>query len=403
MSGRKNIWIAALFALSLSLLSAAFAAALVSRHYDRLSFDLLSAVCSEIAAQEPQAEGIIAAALKEYTEKYARERAEEHAGEHAGGYAAEDILSRLGYEAADFAGSERGRILLYALAAFLPGAMLFSYAVICRNRREGRRIQALADYLEQVNTGKAAVLSVQREDDFSKLEDEIYKTVTYLYQAKDKAVQARSAFAENLSNIAHQIKTPLTAISLTVQTMEKNRQAGQIERQLRRLTRLEESLLLLSRLDAGTLALKQEETDVFTLLSLAAENLQEIMTATDTSVDIPEKGGMAVMVDLDWTMEAVMNLMKNGMEHNPGGTVHCFYSQNPLYTEIRIWDEVEGFAPEDIPHLFERFYRGKNAAEGGIGIGLALAKEIIERQNGIIGARNRPEGGACFEIRFYCH
>ena len=92
------------------------------------------------------------------------------------------------------------------------------------------------------------------------------------------------------------------------------------------------------------------------------------------------------------------------MEHTPaGGIVHCFYEQNPVYTQIVIRDEGEGFAKEDIPHLFERFFRGRNAKEGGIGIGLALAKEIIENQNGTICARNNPEGGACFDIRFYSH
>ena len=112
---------------------------------------------------------------------------------------------------------------------------------------------------------------------------------------------------------------------------------------------------------------------------------------------------MLVLADMDWTMEALMNLMKNCMEHQKGGTVHCSYAQNPIYTEILIWDSGEGFAKEDLPHLFERFYRGKNAKEGGIGIGLALAKEIIERQNGTIRAQNKPEGGALFEIRFYSH
>lgn len=96
-----------------------------------------------------------------------------------------------------------------------------------------------------------------------------------------------------------------------------------------------------------------------------------------------------------------MNVMKNCMEHGNGGTIHCAYAQNLLYTEILIWDHGEGFAKEDIPHLFERFYRGRGAGGGGIGIGLALAKEIIERQNGTIRAYNKPDGGALFEIRFY--
>lgn len=275
-----------------------------------------------------------------------------------------------------------------------------------RRKSMRRRLQELTAYLEQANAGEAPVLSALGEDELSKLEDEIYKTVTYLYQTREEAVRAKNEFAHNLSNIAHQIRTPLTVISLCVQTMEGEagkEEREQIQRQLMRLTHLEEALLLLARLDAGTLVLERKETDVYTLLLLAADNLQEIFAQHAVSVDVPELGEMKVQVDLDWTMEAVMNVMKNCAEHSAGGCVHCFYEQNPLYTEILVQDEGAGFAGEDIPHLFERFYRGRNAGEGGIGIGLALAKEIIERQNGTIRAKNLPEGGACFEIRFYRH
>ena len=193
-------------------------------------------------------------------------------------------------------------------------------------------------------------------------------------------------------------------MSLSVQRMRQGfdgKTLEQVEKQLSRLICLEEALLVLSRLDAGTLSLQKEETDVFTLLVLAADNLQELFASSGTSIDIPEEKEMMIIADMDWTMEAIMNLMKNCMEHNKGGAVHCSYAQNPLYTEILIWDEGAGFDREDIPHLFERFYRGKNAGEEGIGIGLALAREIIERQNGTIQAKNRAEGGALFEIRFY--
>ena len=275
-----------------------------------------------------------------------------------------------------------------------------------RHKRMRKRLQELTAYLEQANAGKAPVLSALGEDELSKLEDEIYKTVTYLYQTREEAVRAKNEFARNLSNIAHQIRTPLTAISLCVQTMEgETGKEGreQIQRQLMRLTHLEEALLLLARLDAGTLVLERKETDVYTLLMLAADNLQEIFAQHAVSLDVPELGEMTVNVDLDWTMEAVMNLMKNCAEHNVGGCVHCSYEQNPLFTEILVRDEGAGFDREELPRLFERFYRGRNAREGGIGIGLALAKEIIERQNGTIRAKNLPEGGACFEIRFYRH
>ncbi len=182
---------------------------------------------------------------------------------------------------------------------------------------------------------------------------------------------------------------------------KEKRYLEQMQKQLLRLTRLEEALLVLARIDAGTLRLQQKEVDVYTLLVLAADNLQELLGGKNTAIDIPTRGEMTITADLDWTMEAVINLMKNCLEHSEGGTVYCSYAQNPLYTEILIWDEGEGFAKADLPHLFERFYRGQNAREGGIGIGLSLAKEIVERQNGTLRAENRLEGGACFRVRFY--
>lgn len=394
MSGKKNMLVTLGFVLSASLIAATVSALFVSCHYSRLQFDLLNTVCGEVAEQEPGAKGIISAALKEYMNG------------NPDGVKEDDILSALGYQFSDFSDFTYGQNVLFMAMGFMIGLLLFFLTFFYRNRMETARIQALAEYLEQVNIGKAVILSTSGEDDFSKLEDEIYKTVTFLYQTKESAVRARNDFAENLSNIAHQIKTPITAISLSIQMMKQesgSRHLEQVEKQLLRLTHLEEALLVLSRLDAGTLLLQKDEVDVFTLLVLAADNLQELFISSGTSIDISELGEMLVIVDLDWTMEAMMNLMKNCMEHNPGGTIHCSYAQNPLYTEISIWDDGEGFAKEDIPHLFERFYRGQNAGGGGIGIGLSLAKEIVERQNGTIRAKNKPDGGAFFEIRFYSH
>lgn len=403
MSGRKNLVILFGFVAAVSLISSAVTAMLLSCHYSRLQFDLVNVICGEVLEQEPEMKHIVSAALKEYT------------GGNADGVEMRDVLSVLGYRISDFSDSSVTYDSIFAITGFLAGIVLFAVTYAFRNKTEAKRIEELSDYLEQVNMGKAVVLSVSGEDLFSKLEDEIYKTVTFLYQTKDAAVQAKNNFAENLSNIAHQIKTPITAISLSLQTLsempvrkeyEKDRME-QIKKQLNRLIHLEESLLVLSRLDAGTLMFQKEDVDVFTLLVLAADNLQELFADSGTFIDIPESGEMAVTVDLNWTMEAVINVMKNCMEHNVGGIVHCSYGQNPLYTEILIWDEGDGLAKEDIPHLFKRFYRGKNADAGGnirgsgIGIGLALSKEIIEHQNGTIRAKNLPNGGACFEIRLY--
>ena len=394
MSGQKNILVTLGLVISVSLVAAAVSVMFASYHYSRRQFELLNVICGKVVEQEPETKYIISAALKEFT------------GGDPDVAAQENLLSALGYSISDFSGSACEQNVLAAAMGFLTGTLLFMAVFWYRNKMEVTRIRALTEYLERVSNGRAAILSTSGEDEFSKLEDEIYKTATFLYQTRDRAVQAKNDFAENLSNIAHQIKTPITAISLSVQMMRQsmdNKYLEQVEKQLLRLTHLEEALLVLSRIDAGTIHLQRDEVDVFTLLVLAADNLQELFVSSRTSVDIPEQGEMLVTADLDWTMEAVMNLMKNCIEHSPGETIHCSYAQNPLYTEILIWDDGEGFAKEDIPHLFERFYRGRNACEGGIGIGLALAKEMIERQNGTIRAKNIPSGGALFEIRFYSH
>ncbi len=267
-------------------------------------------------------------------------------------------------------------------------------------RKRRKRIEELTLYLEEVNINGTGSILQTKEDEFSQLQDEIYKTVTALYQTRENALKVKENYAENLANIAHQLKTSITAatISLSLADIEQTR------RQLKRLNTLEEALLMFSRIDSGSLELQHTLVDVYTVLNLAADNLNDYLTEKNISVSIPEKDCVTMQGDMDWTMEAIINLLKNCAEHSPeNGTIYCDYDSNPLYTTIMIRDEGRGFVKEDLPHLFERFYRGKDAVPGGIGIGLTLAKSIFEMQNGNITAKNIPDGGACFEIRIYCH
>lgn len=392
MSRRKDGIALMCLVLAFGLFTASVTAVILKKSYSRRSFQVVGAVCQEIMEKEPEAEQAVVSVLKAYS-----------LGNTV--YLEDSRILAYGYEPADFFQPEMIHTEVLAVCGALTGGLLFLTAVFLRNEREKTRIQELTDYVEQVNLGRGGILPQRREDAFSQLQDAICKTVTELHQTRDAAVKARDHFAENLGNIAHQIRTPITAMDLTVQLLEKHVEpAAQIRRQLQCLARLEEALLLLSRMDAGTLPMEWKKVDVFTALMLAADNLQELFDEAGVSVDIQEAGEAYILADLDWTMEALMNVLKNCMEHTPsGGTVRCRYEQNPLYTEIRIEDTGSGFAKEDIPHLFERFYRGQNAKEGSIGIGLSLAKGIIESQNGTIRAGNSAGGGVCFEIRFYNH
>lgn len=395
MNGRRKKKAILLFSVIFIFLCAASISAFWLYSYQRATFEHMSAFCEILIKADPQTAQQVLSALKDYTILTEQEI--------NGNY----FLAQYGYRVNEFCRGLPINVLFLSSVLFLAIACIFFISAGSADKRNRKRITELTVYLEQVNLGAGGTIIQTQEDDFSHLQDEMYKTVTALYQTKEAAITARKRFAENLENIAHQLGTPITAAFLSLQLMKKtapNDYEKQIEKQLERLNRLEESLLTLSRIDAGTLPLNHTRVDIYTALNLAAENLNDLLRTEKVSVDIPDNGCIEFFGDMEWTMEALINLLKNCMEHSqPGGIIHCDYTGNPLYVEILIWDEGTGFDPEDIPHLFERFYRGRRAVGNGIGIGLALARSIFELQNGTITARNLQDGGACFEIRVYRH
>ena len=395
MNERRKQGILLLFPVVVLLLGIIFTTTLFYHTYRQIAYQHISAFCEILLENSPEAEPQLLSSLKEYHSLSEQEVAENN------------YLGMYGYRAGEFCKELPTHTFILPVMLFLTVSGAFVLTAWLFRRRSQKRIVDLTEYLERVNIGAGGTLIQTQEDDFSRLQDEIYKTVTTLYQTREAAVSAKKNFADNLANIAHQLKTPITAAFLSLQLMKKetaNEYADRIEKQLERLNRLEESLLMLSKIDAGTLLLKHEKVDLYTALNLAAENLNDLLRENYISIEIPENGSIEFFGDLEWTMEAFINLMKNCMEHSqPGGIVHCDYSGNPLYAEIRIWDDGTGFDTEDLPHLFDRFYRGRRAVGNGIGIGLALARSIFELQNGTITAYNRRNGGACFEIRLYSH
>lgn len=292
------------------------------------------------------------------------------------------------------------------LLMIIPGAAacaLWHYS----DKKRRSRLQGLAAYLEGINHSRDTLL-IRQEDEFSRLEDELYKTVTELRQTRENAVRERKTLADNLADISHQLKTPITSMSLMTQLLSDTREGedaqyvDNLSRQLRRLEALVSSLLKLSRLDAGTLELKREPVNVYAILLRAAEPLEDTLRQKHQQLVMASEEEVFFTGDPAWTAEAFLNLIKNCSEHTPeGGRITLVYSQNPLYTEILVEDTGEGFRKEEIPHLFKRFYTGKNAAKDSVGIGLAIAQSIISQQNGCIRADNAPGGGARFTVKFY--
>lgn len=319
------------------------------------------------------------------------------------------ILQRYGYRGRLLEGTKQAEAAGFVvLEAFLTaGAVWIIYSI--QGRRERRRLDILTDFLRQVEQGAYPVLPRGREDRFSVLEDEIYKTVAELRVSRENALREREYLARNLADISHQLKTPLTSISLTTEMLEERLKKGgggldgveRIASQTERLGSLVESLLTLSKLDADALALQPRQVPAEELVYSAAEPVRAIMEARGQRLSVNTEE-CEIVCDLSWTAEALGNVLKNCSEHAPEGTeITVRVRQNPIFSEIVIEDQGKGFDKADLPHIFERFYKGKDAGKNSVGIGLALAKGIVERQNGSILAENRKEGGARFMIKLY--
>lgn len=320
-------------------------------------------------------------------------------------YASGDrILQQYNYSQGTFRGKNTYTMVgVGMLLMFIPGAATCALWLYSDKKRRSR----LQGLLEGINHGRDTLL-MRQEDEFSRLEDELYKTVTELRQTKENAVRERKSLADNLADISHQLKTPITSMSLMTQLLSDTREGedaqyvDNLSRQLRRLEALVTSLLKLSRLDAGTLELRREPVNVYAMLLRAAEPLEDMLRQKQQQIVMVSEDEVFFTGDPAWTAEALMNLIKNCSEHTPeGGRIAFAYSQNPLYTEIIVEDTGEGFRKEELPHLFKRFYKGKNAAKDSVGIGLAIAQSIISQQNGNIRADNAPGGGARFTVKFY--
>ena len=271
-----------------------------------------------------------------------------------------------------------------------------------------RKLQKLSSDLDNLLvSGTPLPIGEYEEGELSILANQIQKMTLRLTESAE-AVKAEKLFlADSLADISHQLRTPLTAMHLTAAFLsatdlpeERRMQLiGELRSLLSRTQWLVESLLKLSKLDAGTVRLAPQQLTLCQLAKKAAQPFTIPMELRGQRLEI--RGSGNVTADPVWTAEALGNILKNSMEHTPvGGTITVSLEETALYSGIVVQDTGPGFDSKDIPHLFERFYKGAGAEESSCGIGLALAKSVITAQNGTIQAQNTPTG-ACFTIRFY--
>ena len=236
----------------------------------------------------------------------------------------------------------------------------------------------------------------------------IYKVTSVLSHQRDLLSRDKKRLADALADISHQLKTPLTSMMMMNDLLMNEDDPEKREEflttqsnQLDRMNWLILTLLKISKFDAGTVELKKEEVSFAELISSALKPFEIQMELKEIQTEVTA-GDIVFKCDRNWTLEALQNIIKNCIEHmDAGGKLSIETGDTNLFSMIKISDTGCGIAKEDIPHIFERFYKGKNAGKDSVGIGLALSKSIIDGQRGEISVESAEGVGTAFTIRFY--
>lgn len=251
---------------------------------------------------------------------------------------------------------------------------------------------------------------VNKEGELAVLNSEIYKMTVRLREQTERLENEKNYLKDYLANISHQIRTPMTSINIMISRLSRQeltfedrfKMIKEISKLLTRIEWLITALLKVAQLESDTVKLKKEKTNVEEVVNKALEPLKIQAEIKNIKMKLKIEKNTNYKGDYYWSVEAISNIIKNCIEHSEnGGIIEIISEINPIYTEIIITDEGKGICKEDLPHLFERFYRGNNSGSEGIGIGLYLTKMIVSKQNGVITAKNRENKGAEFNIKFF--
>jgi len=305
------------------------------------------------------------------------------------------------------------KFMLFSLA--LSTFYTLTFLIITYNRY--KTIASMCRDLDSILHGEDVInFEDYEEGELSILTNELSKMTIRLREQSDALQKEKIFLADSIADISHQIRTPLTSINLIVTFLreenlsyEKRRKLTQeLMSLLSHIDWLISALLKISKLDAGTANFRSAPVSVEKLISNAAMPLEILMELKEQQLILDITPGINYTGDISWSVEAITNILKNCMEHTPvGGCLKVFARENGIYTEIIISDNGPGISKEDLPHLFERFYKGQNSSENSVGIGLALARMIIAEQNGTIKAENiyskdnKQQSGAMFSVKFY--
>ncbi len=272
-----------------------------------------------------------------------------------------------------------------------------------------RKIEELNDYLSEVCSGNYELaVNDNAEGELSILKNNLYKVMILLRTASEDAKKDKLYLADSLADISHQLKTPLTSMMIITEVLQdekdEEKRAGFIriiEEQLEKMKWLITTLLKLSKLDADTADFNMKSLNCADIIDRSINPF--LVQAEIRKIKISKHVNPFIFTgDENWSVEALENIIKNCLEHtSDGGTLNINTNSTTIYNEIEISDNGSGIAKEDLPHIFERFYHGKNSSAESVGIGLALSKAVFSKENANIDVKSKEGIGTKFTIRFY--
>ena len=359
--------------------------------------------------------GIIGAVAQKYPQAEAQVVQDLNAPSATTASLGRQVLTRYGL--GEMGAAENG-IAPGLLARLLPAGLAliglacagFIFLIGHYQRAVSRQVAGLSTYLHQIEAGDYALdVRDNGEGSFSLLKNDLYKITVRLREQAGLLQKDKTALSNLIADISHQIKTPLTSLGVLADLLaedppEADRRAfvERLRSQLGRIQWLVSALLKLARLDADTAVFNSQPVDVAELVHRAVEPLQIPIEIKKQRLEIHGDEGACFTGDLHWSAEALTNVVKNCVEHTPeGGQIEIAFTANALYTEITISDDGEGIAVQDLPNIFNRFYRGANPGENSVGIGLALAKAVFTAQGGDVTVSSERGAGTRFEIRVF--
>lgn len=327
-----------------------------------------------------------------------------------------DILTSYGFTDSDLSilasleNQFHEQLLINIIIIVIFGAIII-LGIYLYNLKNKRELNNLIKYLKELNRGNYNLqIDLNSEGTLSILKNEIYTTTIMLREKAEKELVDKQNLKDSLTNISHQLKTPLTSISLLVDNLcdedvpasLQKEFLGDIKTQIDSINYLIIVLLKLSRFDANVITFKEEKINVKNLCIDVLKHIDALRDVKNITIHINGSSNVTFTGDYKWEFEALSNILKNCLEYtSENKNIYVSFKETNMFTEIIIQDEGKGMNKEEKRRIFERFYKGENSSNNNFGIGMSLAREIINKDNGKIKVDSTPDIGSTFKIRYY--